>query len=136
MATKKDKKLNPKQELFVIHYIETLNATESYKRAYGTTKQRTAEVQGSRLLRNSEVQKTIDERMKEVMSEKIASAEEVLVYLTSVMRGEVDDEDLTLNNKMKSAELLGKRWKLFTDKVEVDGNMDIEINLGFDEDEE
>ena len=48
-------KLNEKQKAFANYYIESLNATESYKRAYNVVNQSTAEANGSRLLRNAKV---------------------------------------------------------------------------------
>ena len=70
--------LTEKQKAFCDYYIETLNATESYKRAYpNVTKQRTAESAGNRLLSNVEVKKYIDDKLKEIQSNRIAKAEEV-----------------------------------------------------------
>lgn len=140
----KKNKLNRKQELFCIEYVKTLNATQAYKAVYSTKSkpiaQSTAEVNGCKLLKDTRVKQRIDELMDEIKSEKIASAEEVLETLTAILRGEVDErfqEDLNLHHIMKASELLGKRHKLFTDKIETDMNLDIEINLtGLDEEEE
>lgn len=130
--------LTEKQKAFCDYYIETLNATESYKRAYpNVTKQRTAESAGNRLLSNVEVKKYIDDKLKEIQSNRIAKAEEVLEYLTKVIRDEEREEvvvtintgdfqsevrkvdkKLSAKDKIKAAELLGKRYRLFTEKVE------------------
>ena len=82
--------LTEKQKAFCDYYIETLNATESYKRAYpNITKQRTAESAGNRLLSNVEVKNYIDNKLKEMQSNRIAKAEEVLEYLDSVIHEDI-----------------------------------------------
>ncbi|HFX4994323.1 TPA: terminase small subunit, partial [Streptococcus pyogenes] len=68
-------------------------------------------------------------------SEKIATQEEVLQYLTSIMRGDqqektlisvgefgqkIVDIDVGAKDRIKAAELLGKRYRLFTDKIEAE----------------
>jgi phage terminase small subunit len=86
-------------------------------------------------LKKLEVKKYIDERLARLASEKIATQEEVLSYLTSVMRGETQEQtlcsigelgqeiidiDVGAKDRIKAAELLGKRHRLWTDKVEAD----------------
>lgn len=135
-------KLTEKQRAFCDYYIESLNATESYKKAYpNVTKQRTAESAGNRLLSNVEVRKYIDEQLQKMQSNRIADATEVLEYLTKGIRQELEEEVVVMVNKgdfisepkivkkkisikdsNKCAELLGKRYRLFTDKVEADVN--------------
>ena len=86
-------KLTEKQKAFCDYYIESLNATESYKKAYpNVTKQRTAESAGNRLLSNVEVRKYIDEQLQKMQSNRIADATEVLEYLTKGMRQELEEE--------------------------------------------
>lgn len=87
----------------------------------------------------------IDERLEKLESAKIATQEEVLQYLTSIMRGdqqektlisigelgqEIVDIDVGAKDRIKAAELLGKRYRLFTDKVEMDVSSDITISVG------
>jgi len=87
------------------------------------------------LLANVGIKAYIDERLKKLESEKIATQEEVLQYLTSIMRGdqqektlisigelgqEIVDIDVGAKDRIKAAELLGKRYRLFTDKVEAE----------------
>lgn len=117
-----DKKLTPKQKAFIDYYLETGNATESYKKAYNSCKKDgTARANSSKLLANANISKYIEERVKQMDDERIAKPEEVLKYLTSVMRGEEKDQfglDASLQDRTKAAELLGKRYRLFIDKVE------------------
>ena len=88
----------------------------------------------------------IDEKLKILQDERTASAKEVLEFLTKSMRGELDEEivvvegtgdgtsearkikkQIGLRERIKSAELLGKRYRLFTDKVEVEGVVPVMI---------
>ena len=74
------------------------------------------------MLENVGVSAYLDQRMEQIENERIATGEEVLKYLTSVMRGVEKDQfglDPSLQDRTKAAELLGKRYRLFTDKVEV-----------------
>lgn len=57
----KEKKLTPKQQLFVSEYLKTGNATEAARRAgYACKSSHAFEVQGNRLLRNAEVSRAIE----------------------------------------------------------------------------
>lgn len=86
-------------------------------------------------MKKLEIKKYIDERLAQLASENIATQEEVLSYLTSVMRGETQEQtlcsigelgqqvidiDVGAKDRIKAAELLGKRHRLWTDKVEAD----------------
>ncbi|MBI6020017.1 terminase small subunit [Clostridium perfringens] len=135
-------KLTPKQKAFAEYYIETGNATESARKAgyKGKNLNRIASENLSKL----DIKNYIDEKMKELESKRIAKAEEVLEYLTRVLRGEeteqvvvtenigdfmseakVIDKELSAKDKIKAAELLGKRYRLFTDKIEADVNQTV-----------
>lgn len=117
-----DKKLTQKQKAFCDYYLETGNATESYKQAYKSCKKDgTARANSSKLLAKANISQYINERVKQMDDERIAKPEEVLKYLTGVMRGETKDQfglDASLQDRTKAAELLGKRYRLFVDKVE------------------
>ncbi|SUO88768.1 phage terminase small subunit [Streptococcus uberis] len=130
-------KLTLKQKRFADEYIITGNATESAIKAGYSKKY--ANTNASKLLQNTTIKRYIDERLKILDSEKIADQKEVLQYLSAVMRGEhkektlisigefgqeIVDIDVGAKDRIKAAELLGKRYKLFTDKVEVDANIE------------
>ncbi len=85
-----EKKLTVKQKKFVDFYVETGNATESAIRA-GYSK-RTAAVIGQENLRKPYIRKAIAARLKELESKRVATAKEVMEFLTSTMRGEVKEE--------------------------------------------
>lgn len=123
-------KLTPKQEAFCNYYIELGNATEAYKKA--GYKSKGARANSTRLIANDSIKKYIGERMAEKDTGRIASQDEVLQFLTTVMRGEITeqipiilmkefemvDKEPAIKDRLKSAEMLGKRYLLFTDRVE------------------
>lgn len=119
------KKLSEKQKRFIDYYVETGNATEAAKKAgyRGNNLNRI----GSENL--SKLDGYIKERMKELENERIATADEVLTYLTKVMR----DEGLETKDRTKAAELLGKRHALFTEKIDgrIDNNIANKDNKAF-----
>lgn len=120
-----------KQKRFIDYYIETGNATEAARLAgyKGNNLNRI----GSENL--SKLDTLIQEKLAQKDAERIASQDEVLAYLSAVMRGELTEEtpilcgegcqelvekDIGAKDRIKAAELLGKRYGLFTDKVSVD----------------
>lgn len=147
--------MTDKQRKFCDEYLIDLNATRAYKLAYPNVKSESAATSGaSRLLRNVKVKTYIDEQLEKISSEKIATAEEVMEYLTTVLRGESQSEIVVVEgvgdgcsvartmkkapderDKMEAAKCLGKRYGLFTDKVEVNGVARVVINGEDDLDE-
>ena len=125
--------MNERQRRFADEYIISGNATDAAIKAGYSSKY--ANTNASKLLQNTTIKSYIDERLAQFASEKIATQEEVLTYLTSVMRGEtqeqtlisigelgqtITDIDVGAKDRIKAAELLGKRHRLWTDKVEAD----------------
>ncbi|WP_271401579.1 terminase small subunit [Salinicoccus roseus] len=126
-----------KQQRFADEYVIQANVFKSainagYSENYAKTN-------ASKLLENDSIKAYIDERLAELQSKAVADQQEVMEYLTSVMRGQVEDEELMVvplgdfesevqrherrsdtSQRTKAAELLGKRYKLWTDKQEVD----------------
>ena len=135
-------KLTPKQKAFADYYIELGNATEAYKRAYkNKCSDSSSRANGNKLLTKDYIKNYIDEQLKKLEDERIADAAEVMKYLTAVMRNELTEEvvvvegegegcssarivkkDISAKDRNKAAELLGKRYRLFIDKVESDIN--------------
>jgi phage terminase small subunit len=139
-------KLTEKQKAFCDYYIESLNATESYKKAYNCTNETTARTNGAKNLQKPLIKKYIEEQLKQMKSNRIADATEVLEYLTRIIRNEETEEavltvntgdftsevrkvqkEISAKDKIKAAELLGKRYGLYTEKVEVNGDMGVKI---------
>ena len=119
-------KLTEKQKRFIDYYIETANATESAKRAGYSEK--TAKNIGAENL--TKLNFFIQKKLEEKESNRIASQDEVLEYLTKVMRGELKDQfglDASLQDRTKCAELLGKRYGTFKEKVDVNGSIPVVI---------
>ena len=128
-------KLNIKQKMFADEYLVCLNATESAIKAGYSEK--TAYSIGQRLLKKVEVKNYIDEHLKKLESEKIADTKEIMESLTRILRGQEQEETIVIEgqgdgvskarkikkeisprDRLKAAELLGKRYGLFTDKIE------------------
>ena len=147
--------MTEKQKRFCDEYLIDCNATRAYKTVYKNVKSdETAKSAASRLLTNVNVIKYIDDRMEELHNEKTADAQEVIEYLTSVLRGESTAQEIVVEGtgdgcseartmekspsekeRLKAAELLGKRYSLFTDKVETDVDMDLNITIDYGEDD-
>ena len=106
-----ERKLTERQRRFADLYLQLGNAAEAaeqagFKRSYA---------QGAK--RQPAVRAYMDQRLREAQNKNIASADEVLAFLTDVMRGAYDGEKPEKNSspRMKAAELLGKRLGVFTD---------------------
>ena len=144
--------MTEKQKIFADEYIIDLNATRAYKVAYPSVKKdNVASAAASRMLGNVKVKAYIDEQLEKLKSERVADQQEVLEFLTSVMRGEVTEPLLILDGEgtqrmvmakpsvstRKSAAVdLGKRYGLFVDKQEITQRT-IEIKVGeWDADED
>lgn len=104
-------KLTERQRRFADLYLQLGNAAEAaeragFKRSYA---------QGAK--RQPAVRAYMNARLEEARGRDIASADEVLQFLTDVMRGVYDGEKPERNSspRMKAAELLGKRLGVFTD---------------------
>lgn len=137
--------LNEKQKIFADEYLIDLNATQAAIRAGYSEK--TAYSQGQRLLKHDEIKSYIDDRLEEKQKSRIASQDEVLEYLTKVIRGESKSSVVVVEaygengtkaremdkapdekERLKAAELLGKRYGLYADKVKVDGAIPVVIS--------
>ena len=134
-------KLNARQKSFCEFYVASGNATESaIKAGY---KEKYAGVNADKLLKNTNISKYIRKITEERTNNRIAKAEEILEFLTATLRGEVTEEvvvggfgksatekiskNVDLKDRLKAAELLGKRYRLFTDKVEIEGVVPVMI---------
>ena len=115
------KHLTQRQLWFVQEYMKTNNITQSAIKAGYSPK--TASVQGSRLLTTVKVANYIEAINERLESEKIADIQEVMEYLTSVMRGEKKDQfdlDASLSERTKAASELARRLDVKAKNVNVD----------------
>lgn len=120
-------KLTEMQKRFIDYYIEFADAKKAAIEAGYSEK--TAKQIGSENL--SKLDRFIKVKLDEKENERIASQDEVLQYLTKVMRGEEKDQfglDASLQDRTKCAELLGKRYGTFKEKVEHSGGIPVVIN--------
>lgn len=145
---KKKDKLTLKQKKFADEYIISGNATQSAIKA-GYSK-KTAGVIAVENLEKPNIKAYIDERLKELDDKAIAKQEEVLQYLTAVMRGQSKSAVVVIEgegdgfssarlinktpdekDRIKAAELLGKRYGAFTEKVDISGDMSLSIEVDY-----
>ena len=131
-------KLNEKQKAFADYYIESLNAYESAKRAGYS--EAYAKSQSYKLLENVGIKNYIEERMESKDNYRIASQDEILQILTDIARGITEEEVVqfsqlgeelrttrkpTIKDRMRASELLGKRYRMWIDKVEANVNQQV-----------
>ena len=154
--------LTEKQKRFCDEYLIDLNATQAAIRAGYSKKtankasdwlnEKSQEKPSSKY--NKAIKEYIDARMAEKEAELIADQDEVLKYLTSVLRGESQSTEIVVEgtgdgcseartiekspsekDRLKAAELLGKRYGLYTEKVEADVDMELNINIDYGDEE-
>lgn len=137
--------MTPKQKRFCEEYLVDLNGTQAAIRSGYSVK--TAGSQAEQLLKKLEIREYIDEQMQKMQKQTIASAEEVMEHLTSVLRGESVSEEIMVEgcgegisqvvhvqkkpsekDRLRAAELLGKRYGLYTDKTQIDGVIPVVIS--------
>ena len=135
-------KLSIKQKKFADEYIISGNAYQAainagYSHTYANNNI-------SKLLGNVGIKSYIDERMQKLEDKAIAKQDEILRYLTSVMRGESKSAVVVVEGtgegcsdarvvykppdekeRTKAAELLGKRHSLWTEKLDIEGGLTI-----------
>lgn len=143
-------KLTEKQKLFCENYLTTMNAVDAYLAVYKNCKSRdNASKHASRLLALPHIRAYVDTCLEKAHSNKVADIQEVMEYLTSVMRGETSAEEVLVvgtgegcsepckvskapseKERLKAAELIGKRYALFTgsDTKEDDADSVVIVN--------
>ena len=143
-------KLTEKQMLFCENYLMTMNAVDAYLAVYKNCKSRdNASKHASRLLALPHIRAYVDTCLEKAHSNKVADIHEVMEYLTSVMRGETSAEEVMVvgtgegcsepckvskapseKERLKAAELIGKRYALFTgsDTKEDDSDSVVIVN--------
>jgi phage terminase small subunit len=142
-------KLTEKQRRFADEYIRLGEITQASINAGYSTK--TAYAIGKENLEKPIIKSYIEKRLSELRKQSIAEQDEVLQYLTSIMRGEqteqtlrgigegaqtIDDIEISAKDRIKAAELLGKRYAMWTENknIDVQGSVMFVDDIG-DEDE-
>lgn len=127
--------MTERQKRFCDEYLTDLNATQAAIRA-GYSK-KTARQMAAENLTKPYIKKYIDERLNGIEKTKIADAQEVMEYLTSVLRGESQSEVIAVvstghgksvvkkvkkapdeKERLEAAKQLGKRYGLHVDVEE------------------
>lgn len=143
--------MNERQKRFADEYLIDLNAEAAAVRAGYSRKY--ARGNAHKLVANSCIKDYIAQRMDEKEKDLIADQDEVLKYLTSVLRGESESEEIVIENigdymsaartmtkapsekdRLKAAELLGKRYGLYTDRIEQEVDMELNITVDYGDD--
>ena len=143
-----EKKLTAKQQRFCDEYLIDLNATQAAIRAGYSEK--TARQIATENMAKPSIREYIDKRMAEKEAALIADQDEVLKYLTEVMRGKSSASVLARDElgadrviakppdekeRLKAAELLGKRYGLYKDTVNEVIDMELNITVDYGDDE-
>ena len=133
--------MTPKQQKFCDEYLVSGNATDAAIKAGYSPK--TAYSIGNENLSKPEIREYLDKQLELLHNKKTADAQEVIEYLTAVMRGEyseqilrlvgdgcqsIDKIDVSAKDRIKAAELLGKRYGLFKENVNVDMDAVVIVN--------
>ena len=129
------KKLTIKQKKFADEYIKTGNATDAYLKSYAKQSRASAEANARKLLGKYSVKTYIDNRLKEIDSEKIVSQKEIMELLSSIARGESTEQTLigvgegrqevietrtTDKDRMKAMDMLMKRFGMHYSDLEIE----------------
>lgn len=133
--------VNAKQRKFADEYLIDCNATQAAIRAGYSPK--TARQIGEQNLSKLDIKEYIEQQLEQIHNAKTADAQEVLEYLTAVMRGEhteqalrlvgegiqeIDTMEVSAKDRLKAAELIGKRYGMFKDNVNVAGSVPVVIS--------
>lgn len=146
-------KMTAKQMRFCDEYLIDLNATQAAIRA-GYSEKNARNIASENLAKPN-IKAFIEQRLAEKESALIADQNEILKYLTSVMRGKSQSEVVVVENigafmseartmqkapdekeRLRAAELLGKRYGLYKDTVEQTVDMELNITVDYGEGEE
>lgn len=125
-------KLTEKQQRFVLEYIKTGNAVQSYMAAGYQARYMESAASASRLLKNAKIQSEITRLKKEEFQKNVASSEEVMDFFSRVMRGEVKDQfglETSVADRIKAAQELAKRTVDIDNRIKGIADNTIEIKL-------
>lgn len=136
------KKLTVKQQKFADEFLISGNATQAA--IHAGYKPKAAHSMGTENLQKPAIKDYIEKRRQELSDAKKADQSEILEYLTKVMRGQttesvatnkgvIDDVDVGAKDRIKAAELLGKRFGMWKDTVDLTST-NINLTIGGDAD--
>lgn len=149
--------MNLKQQRFCDEYLKDGNATRAYMVAYPDSNYESAQANAIRLIGNDKIRQYIDEKNREIHNSKICDVEEIRQLLSEIARGleTGKSESIVVENvgggiskarkvtkkpdekdRLKALELLGKANSLFTDKMDLKAQVDIQVDIDGAEDED
>lgn len=108
-----------KQKRFADYYLASGNAEEAARKAGYNARGNT-----TKLLQNTTIRKYIDERNRQLESDRIANMEEVKQFWTNTLRNDEND----MKDRLKASEYIAKTNAAFIDRHEHEGNMTISID--------
>lgn len=123
-------KLTEKQKRFVDFYVETGNASEAARKAGYSSK--TANRIGQQTLSKLDVQQAIKARLDAIESNRIATATEVMQFLTSAMRGEVQEDVVVIEGTGKGFSESRKMKKQLSAHERIDAAKQLAKRFGLD----
>lgn len=136
--------LNERQRRFADEYIRLGEITQAAVNAGYSIK--SARTSGQANMQNPAIKSYIEARLELLKKEAIAEQDEVLQFLTGVLRGKetgtalvgigggaqsVEKLEPTLMERTKAAELLGKRYALWTDKQQIDADIGVNVVVDY-----
>lgn len=148
--------MREKHKQFCYEYLKDFNGTRAYKEVYKTCTDVTARKNANKLLTRTDISQYIREQTEKIRNDKIADVEEIRELLTEIARGETTKGATVVveaigggltkarevnkkpedKDRLKALELLGKANNMFTDKVDLNANMDINVEIEDIEDNE
>jgi phage terminase small subunit len=113
--------VTPKQEAFAIEYLKDKNATQAAIRA-GYSK-KTARSIACEMLARSDIQQFVRERQLEAARNASLTAESIAENLKEIAANPLAKDA----DRIRAYELLGKYVGMFTEKVEMKGQIDTAV---------
>ena len=113
--------MTAKQRAFTVEYLVDKNATQAAIRAGYSEK--TAYSIGVQLLKKLEIREAIEELEKAAQAKAGITVEKIVARINKI----AEDPDAAPRDKLRADELLGKYLGMFTEKVEMKGQIDTAV---------
>lgn len=128
--------LNEKQKMFCLEYLKDFNATRAYKKVYWVS-DKTANTAWPRMLVKVSIQEYLASKAEKKVEkvwvwvdyvlDKLHQIVEIWMWEQAVEKNWKTQKILDLANANSALEKLWKYHKMYTDKIEQDGNLSINI---------
>ena len=126
--------LTSQEAKFIDEYIKSGNGRQSYISAYPKASASSAAQLAQRVLNKDYINSEINYRLEQAKNDSIASAEEIMNYLSDVMRGNIKDAfglDAPLSERTRAAVELAKRQIDIPNRVANNEQPELKITLDF-----